>query len=93
MPESGVFFGTLQQVLRGLPYTLLLTFVPLAFAFLPGLWFGWLRAKKSVVGSRLVGAYVTLFRSLPLVLPVSYTHLDVYKRQSLSLSAHPTKTL
>ncbi|HHT44222.1 MAG TPA: ABC transporter permease subunit [Fastidiosipila sp.] len=74
MPESGVFFGTLQQVLRGLPYTLLLTFVPLAFAFLPGLWFGWLRAKKSVVGSRLVGAYVTLFRSLPLVLQMLFAY-------------------
>lgn len=74
MPEPSAFVSTLKQVLQGLPYTLLLAFVPLMLAFLPGLWFGWLRAKKNKVGSRLIGAYVTFFRSLPLVLQMLFAY-------------------
>lgn len=74
MNEPTVFVSTLLDVLRGLPFTLLLTFLPLALAFLPGLYFGSIAAKKKAVGSRLVSAYVTFFRSLPLVLQMLFAY-------------------
>lgn len=68
------FLQTLSSIFAGLPWTLVLTFAPLLLAFLPGLYFGWLRARGGRVAHALIGSYITLFRAIPLVLQMLFAY-------------------
>lgn len=74
MTETGTFLGTLMQVWRGLPLTLLLTFAPLLLAFAPAVWLGYRRQRRRGLSFYLTGAYVTLMRSLPIVLQILFAY-------------------
>lgn len=68
------FLLTLGNIFAGLPWTLVLTFAPLLLAFLPGLYFGWLRARGGRIAHALIGGYITVFRAIPLVLQMLFAY-------------------
>ena len=70
---ANAFVTTIREIIPGLPLTLVLTAVPLVLALVPGVLLGYLRSRGRLA-YYLTGAYVTLFRSLPVVLQILFAY-------------------
>jgi L-cystine transport system permease protein len=62
------------QIAQGIPMTLLLSFLPLTLSIVPGLYLAILRYRRRFVGGRIAAAYITFFRSVPIVLQILFIY-------------------
>ena len=78
--------GNWHYIAEGLLNTIKITFFAVLLGIVIGLIVGTIRSTydkthKLKVLNFLCNIYLTVIRGTPVLVPVSYTHLDVYKRQ------------
>lgn len=70
--DWGAAFGALPYLIKGIPYTLLISFGGLAIGFLIGIVFGLLSINKSRLLRWPATAYIEVFRGTPILVQVLF---------------------
>ena len=84
--KPSVIWDSILAIIPSIPTTMAITVVSGVLGLLFGFVLAVIRIRKIPVLAQLATLYISFIRGTPLLVqlfPVSYTHLDVYKRQSL----------